>query len=299
MVDEICSELDQTCFLITDRVEEVNNRLLAYRALRRKGPEGVLTLSDARILPPSPLTWVNFNTKNWKIDKTTIRLEYARLMVAGAFISGALDFNSTDKQYVLLIGLGGGVINNYLTSMPNHTIDVTVVDIDPVMKRIAEKWFNFEHSPLHRIVIDDGVRYVHEAAKKGLKYNAILLDVCYNVRLPMMCPIEEFLTDDVIAAMRAITSETGVVIVNIITTKQATNAADQVNFLFSRHFPSCYLMSDGVIDRMLFCSAKEKNSWLDNRDELFNRYVAVDAALGFQLVQRKKFTPNDLTPNKN
>ncbi|ETN76898.1 hypothetical protein NECAME_03327 [Necator americanus] len=198
-------------------------------------------------------------------------------MVAGAFISGALDFNSTDKQYVLLIGLGGGVINNYLTSMPNHTIDVTVVDIDPVMKRIAEKWFNFEHSPLHRIVIDDGVRYVHEAAKKGLKYNAILLDVCYNVRLPMMCPIEEFLTDDVIATMRAITSETGAVIVNIITTKQATNAADQ----------------------MLFCSAKEKNSWLDNRDELFNRYVAVDAALGFQLVQRKKFTPNDLTPNKN
>ncbi|EYC03288.1 hypothetical protein Y032_0095g2853 [Ancylostoma ceylanicum] len=293
-VDELCSELDHTCFLITDKVQEVNNKLLAYRGLRRKGPQGVLTLSDARILPPSPLTWKNFNTKEWKVDKSTIRLEYARLMVAGVFFSGALDFNSTEKQDVLIIGLGGGIINNYLTTMPNHTIDVTVVDIDPVMKRIAEKWYDFQPSQHHRLVIDDGIRFVHEAAKRGMKYDAILLDVCYNIRRPMMCPIEEFLKDDVISAMRAITSERGAVIVNIITTKDGAKEADRVNFLFSRHFPSCYLMADGEFDRMLFCSSKEKNSWLNNRDELYHRYVAVDAALGFQLVLRKKFIPNDL-----
>ncbi|KAK5976736.1 hypothetical protein GCK32_020933, partial [Trichostrongylus colubriformis] len=120
-LDELCSHLDHTCFVIADRVEELNDRLLAYRSLRRKGPQGVLTLSDARILPPSPLTWENFNTKTWKIDKTTIRLEYARLMVVGAFFSGALEFNTTRKQDVLLIGLGGGIINNYLTTMTNHT----------------------------------------------------------------------------------------------------------------------------------------------------------------------------------
>ncbi|KAK6062310.1 hypothetical protein COOONC_00020 [Cooperia oncophora] len=187
-LDELCSELDQTCFVIMDRVEELNGKLIAYRSLRRKGPEGVLTLSDARILPPSreylfykqyqtaqgslvvhisALTWENFNTKTWKIDKSTIRLEYARLMVVGAFFSGALDFNSTEKQDVLLIGLGGGIINNYFTTMPNHTIAVTVVDIDPVMKRIAEKWYDFQESPNHQIVIEDGVRFVREAAKKG------------------------------------------------------------------------------------------------------------------------------------
>lgn len=51
-----------------------------------------------------------------------MRLEYARLMVAGAFFSGALDFNTPRRQEVLLIGLGGGVINNYLTAMPNHSV---------------------------------------------------------------------------------------------------------------------------------------------------------------------------------
>ncbi|PIO60107.1 hypothetical protein TELCIR_18403, partial [Teladorsagia circumcincta] len=215
-LDELCSELDHTCFVIADRVEEFNGKLLAYRSLRRKGPQGVLTLSDARILPPSPLTWENFNTKTWKIDKSTIRLEYARLMVVGAFFSGALEFNTTRKQDVLLIGLGGGIINNYFTTMPNHTIAVTVVDIDPVMKRIAEKWYDFRESPNHQIIVEDGV-----------KYDAILLDVCYNVHRSMMCPIEEFLTDDVIEAMRAITTDNGAVIVNIITTKDSTSEADR------------------------------------------------------------------------
>ncbi|KAK6062309.1 hypothetical protein COOONC_00019 [Cooperia oncophora] len=154
----------------------------------------------------------------------------------------------------------------------------------------------------------------------GVKYNAVLLDVCYNVPRAMMCPIEEFLSDDVIDAMKAITSSNGrafkvftplsvlrsigalvinsnnlgAVIVNIITSRDRTDEADRLNFLFSRHFPSCYLMADGKVDRMLFCSAKENNSWLNNRDELYNRYVAVDAALGFKLVLRKKFVPNDL-----
>ncbi|EPB79970.1 hypothetical protein ANCCEY_00919 [Ancylostoma ceylanicum] len=155
-------------------------------------------------------------------------------MVAGVFFSGALDFNSTEKQDVLIIGLGGGIINNYLTTMPNHTIDVTVVDIDPVMKRIAEKWYDFQPSQHHRLVIDDGIRFVHEAAKRGMKYDAILLDVCYNIRRPMMCPIEEFLKDDVISAMRAITSERGAVIVNIITTKDGAKEADR--YYFSSRF---------------------------------------------------------------
>ncbi|WKY16395.1 hypothetical protein Q1695_001223 [Nippostrongylus brasiliensis] len=292
-IDEMCSELDGTCFFVADYLEEYEGRLYAFRKLRRKGPEGVLTLSEARILPPSPLTWENFKTKTWKVAKSTVRLEYARLMIVGLFFSGALEFNTTRKQDVLLIGLAGGVVNNYLTTMPNHTIAVTVVDIEPVMKRLAKKWFDLQESENHKVIIDDGVRFVREAAKKGLKYNAVLLDVCYNTRRAMMCPIEEFLADDVIENMRAITADDGAVIVTIITTRETVEEADRVNFIFSRHFPSCYLMSDGEYDRMLFCSAKPGNSWLNNRDELYNRYIAVNDALDFQLTLKKKFIPKD------
>ncbi|ETN76899.1 hypothetical protein NECAME_03328 [Necator americanus] len=214
-IDEFCSGMDQVCFVIMDRVRNVTGRILAFRRLKRKGPQGVLTLSETRLQPPSPLTWKNFNSKTWKVRKDTARLVYARVMIAGSFMSGALQFNTTKKQDVLIIGLGGGVINNYLTTMKNQKLNVTVVEIDPVMKKIAEKWFDFQESPLHRIIIDDGV-----------------------------------------------------------------------HFAYSRHYPSCYFMEHAGRDKMLFCSAKKKNSWLDNRDELYNRYIAVDDALGFQLTLR-------------
>lgn len=51
-------------------------------------------------------------------------------------------------------------------------ISVTVVDIDPVMKRVAEKWYDFKESPHHQIVVEDGVTFVHEAAVKGFFFSA-------------------------------------------------------------------------------------------------------------------------------
>ncbi|KHJ87848.1 hypothetical protein OESDEN_12370 [Oesophagostomum dentatum] len=309
-IDELCSELDQTCFLIIDKVQTFGNGLLVYRRLRRKGSQGVLTLSETRLQPPSrgllvaklaafdsfyfskrifppyvtALTWKNFNTKTWKVRKDTVRLIYARTLIAGAFMSGGLEFNTKRKQDVLIIGLGGGVLNNYLTTMENQTLNVTVVDIDPVMKKIAEKWFGFKESPLHRIIIDDGVRYIHDAARRGEKYDVIIIDVCYNVILPLMGPISEFLEDDLIASLRKITADTGAVIVNTVTSKNTRKAADKVLFPYSLHFPSCYFILHSDSEKMLFCSAKDNNSYLNNRDELYNRFVAVDRALGFQLL---------------
>ncbi|KAK5977463.1 hypothetical protein GCK32_020443, partial [Trichostrongylus colubriformis] len=133
----------------------------------------------------------------------------------------------SDLEFASIVKPKGGLLH---VAIDGVQIAVTVVDIDPVMKVIAEKWYDFQESPNHRIVIEDGVRFLREAARKGA------------------------------------------VIVNIITMKDRT----------------------GEADRMLFCSVKEENSYLNNRDELYNRYIAVDAALGFQLTLRKKFIPNDL-----
>ncbi|EYC11763.1 hypothetical protein Y032_0049g1754 [Ancylostoma ceylanicum] len=285
VVDEICSEEeDDTCFEIIDEIIDDSNRLLAYRKLKRKGDEGILTLSKARIQPPTPLTEESSDTKTWKIRKDTVPLAYARLMIVGAFMCGALEFNTTRKQDVLVIGLGGGVINNYLTTMKNQKLNVTVVDIDPVMKQIAERWFDFEESPLHRVVIEDGVDFLRGAARRGEKYDVIFIDVSYNIILDLMGPTDDFLRDDVIKSMRAVIEGTGAVIVNIFASKGAIQeASNQVYSIYSRHFPSCFLLNHSKDDKVLFCSAGEKNSWNENKEELYERYVAVDEALGFQL----------------
>ncbi|KAE9415568.1 hypothetical protein Angca_000585, partial [Angiostrongylus cantonensis] len=63
------------------------------------------------------ITWSNFNSKTWKLHKPTVRLSYARMMIAGSFFSGALQYDSSEIQNILIIGLGGGVINNYFSTM--------------------------------------------------------------------------------------------------------------------------------------------------------------------------------------
>ncbi|CAJ0591190.1 unnamed protein product [Cylicocyclus nassatus] len=285
-IDELCSELDKTCFTIIDSFEKHGNMFFAFRSLRRKGPEGVLLLSQARLEPHSPLNWKNFNSKTWSIKKDYVRLTYAQLMIAGAFLSGGLELNTKRKQDILIIGLGGGVINNYFTQMENQVLNVTVVDIDPVMKKVATKWFGFTESPLHRIIVDDGVRYIHDAARRGEKYDVLIIDLCYNIPLPMMCPIMEFLDDGLITSMKAITAETGAVIVNIITEqKHSKKVEDIVYSIYSRHFPSCYFIEHYAKEKMLFCSAKENESYLNNTDENFhNRFKTVDDTLGFGLL---------------
>ncbi|EYB98443.1 hypothetical protein Y032_0131g1628 [Ancylostoma ceylanicum] len=161
-------------------------------------------------------------------------------------------------------------------------LDVTVVDIDPVMKEVATKWYDFKPSPLHRIVIEDGLVFVNQASDKGLKYDAILLDLCINKKVALMCPIEGFLTEEAISNLAFITADTGVTIVNIITAKDALFEAERVFRLYKQHFESCILLPAGGLDRMLFCFHK-KELWDDNPEKLHELVVKVEERTGFHL----------------
>ncbi|KAL6724556.1 hypothetical protein Aduo_019436 [Ancylostoma duodenale] len=276
----------------------INGRLFAFRGLRSTGSGSVLLLSEARIIPPLPITWDNFNSKSWKLHKKTVRLSYARMMIAGSFFSGALDYYSKDVQNILMIGLGGGVINNYFSTMDEVNLNLTAVDNDPVMKIIAEKWYEFEASPKQRIIVDDGLRYIREANRRGEKYDVLLIDVSYNEHRPLMAPVEEFLAADEIAQMEKVLKKDGAVIVNIVTRNENIDKADHVHFAYSRHFPSCYFMQFAKYNKMLFCSKKEKNSWLDNRDELYNRFEMIDKKLDFNLFGESNAKDNEKTKDQ-
>ncbi|EPB72794.1 hypothetical protein ANCCEY_08130 [Ancylostoma ceylanicum] len=155
------------------------------------------------------LTFQMLDTTKWELDRLSIRLNYAQTMISGLFFSGAVEYNSTKKHDIVLMGVAGGVINNFLRTMPNQVLNITAIDIDPVMKRIAERWFEFEESPLSRIIVEDGIVYAEEAAKKGETYDAVLLDLSDNQKAELIAPIKEFLTDKVAATLSSILKESG------------------------------------------------------------------------------------------
>ncbi|EYC16219.1 hypothetical protein Y032_0034g2867 [Ancylostoma ceylanicum] len=183
-------------------------------------------------------------------------------------------------------------------SIKMYRLNLTAVDNDPVMKTIAEKWYEFEASPKQRIIVDDGLRYIREANRRGEVFDVLLIDVSYNELRPLMAPVEAFLADDEIAQMEKVLKKDGAVIVNIVTRHENMDKADHVHFAYSRHFPSCYFMQFAKYNKMLFCSKKEKNSWLDNRDELYNRFEMIDKKLEFNLFEESNVKDQEKTKDQ-
>ncbi|KAK6760022.1 hypothetical protein RB195_021519 [Necator americanus] len=279
-IDELCSEETFYCFVITDAYNNETGRPLAFRRLRLKGPDGVLILSNARLLVPKPMSYKNLDTRKWELDKTTVRLTYARMMISGIFFSEGVEYNSPKVSNILIFGLGGGVINNYLSVMPGQKLNITVVDIDPVMKTVAEKWYGFVETDMHRILVEDGVKFIKK--DQDVKYDAILVDLCSNERGPLLCPIEAFLKDDVISNLNYNLVDTGVLIVNIITPPALFEAVSQrVLKRYEEHFTFCVLLPSGAHDRMLFCF--KYHPWNNDPNRLHQNVLRMDQELGFHL----------------
>ena len=79
------------------------------------------SITIARLLVPSPLTKNNLLVRNWKIDKKTIVPTFptGELYIAIGYLTEALSYESRERQQVLMVGLGGGVISNYLSTLDN------------------------------------------------------------------------------------------------------------------------------------------------------------------------------------
>lgn len=54
-----------------------------------------------------------------------------------------------------------------MSSHVNLKVNLTTIELDPDMKMFATKWFGFEESPTNQVIIEDGIVFIREAAKKG------------------------------------------------------------------------------------------------------------------------------------
>lgn len=75
-------------------------------------------------------------------------------------------------QSVLIVGLGGGGMVHFLRHV-DPALQIDVVEIDPVVVRLAEQYFNVRTGNNTRIITGDGLKYLAETARK---YDVIYLD---------------------------------------------------------------------------------------------------------------------------
>ncbi|PIO60456.1 hypothetical protein TELCIR_18046 [Teladorsagia circumcincta] len=94
-------------------------------------------------------------------------------MIEEMFVSGAVEMSRDAKSNVLCIGMGAGYLNSHLHST-YPKMNITVVEIEPKMVKIALKWFDLVLDDWHRVITMDGVKFLKEAAKEGEGYQVFL-----------------------------------------------------------------------------------------------------------------------------
>lgn len=102
-------------------------------------------------------------------DPLRLELPYARAMMS------ALLFNSSPRK-ALIIGLGGGSLAKFILHyFPDCSIDA--VEYREGVVKVARSYFGLPQDPRLSVIIDDGARYILEAAmEREADYDLILVD---------------------------------------------------------------------------------------------------------------------------
>ena len=125
--------------------------------------------------------------------------DYTKMVLAPLFIN-------PNPQKILVMGLGGGSIPRALNRLlPNTYIDV--VEIDPEIHAIAEKFFQFKQSENTKIHIIDGFEFVKNS--KPDNYDIVIIDAFTDDYVP-----KSFLTPEFVGSIHRILTQNGIVAVN-------------------------------------------------------------------------------------
>ena len=126
---------------------------------------------------------------------------YTRMMMATLLLR-------EDPASILIVGLGGGTLPMaYQELFPAAHIDV--VEIDPAVVRVAEKFFRFKAGPNTRVHTQDARVFGRRMLRQGKRYDMILLDAYNGEYIP-----EHLMTAEYLAETRSLLTDGGVLSAN-------------------------------------------------------------------------------------
>jgi spermidine synthase len=166
-------------------------------------------------------------------DPRAVPMEYIR------HAASALAFTRLRRRS-LVVGLGGGTYPMLLRrSFPAMTIDV--VELDPLVRRVARQYFGFVEDAKLKVRIADGARFMRRTPKR---WDVIFLDAYGAAGIPAALGTDAFFAD----VARSL-AKGGIAVANIADS-DAVREKDLIAH-FAKAFPSCILLhtprSDNII----------------------------------------------------
>ncbi|HKU15783.1 MAG TPA: fused MFS/spermidine synthase [Steroidobacteraceae bacterium] len=130
-----------------------------------------------------------------------IVMSYPQMMLGALFVNPA-------PRSVLIVGLGGGTLPRALRQMLLD-VHIDVVEIDPAVVRVANRYFQFAADASTRVFESDGRVYVKRAQRSGQRYDLIMLDAFDHEYIP-----EHLLTQEFLEEVKSLLTPDGVLAAN-------------------------------------------------------------------------------------
>ncbi|CAJ0595277.1 unnamed protein product [Cylicocyclus nassatus] len=216
------------------------------------------------LLKPKQLTEADI-TSRWRIDRTALlQFTYYYKMIELLFLSNRFNLSRDCDGKILTIGLGGGTINSFLHQIFPQ-MNITAVEIDGQMIKMARKWFGLLEDDHQRVIQADGVTFLADSVKKGDSYDAILLDAGGpQLESDFICPHKSFLKKDVLRNIATLLPKHGIFISNALHSSFNNVSSDEdmskydkrFQYLiekFSTVFKYCYRKKADVLNQVVYC----------------------------------------------
>ncbi|KHJ94476.1 hypothetical protein OESDEN_05594 [Oesophagostomum dentatum] len=240
----------------TVRIKDVVQHSFKGLMVQRYAAIKLGTHSSAKLQLPNRLSNDSIDTSKWKIDKTyIIPNSYYNYMIDAIFRSDGVRMSRDSTAKVLSIGLGGGTIDGFLHAV-FPKMDITVVEISPVMVNMARKWFGLSENYNYRVKIADGVDFLAEKANSREMYDVILLDACLSDQVVgIVCPYKTFLNVDVLENISKLIHPRGIFVINALSMSMAPDALyDYLAKRFHIFFNYCgRLYRRTAVNQVIYC----------------------------------------------
>lgn len=178
-----------------------------------------LVFSDTRNIIQSEARLKRDKNK-YSIDNHYLACIHHQFIAAGLAI---INKPFKETYSLLMIGLGGGCFINFLANKLNDNINlnVTIVEIDPIMEQIARDYFDFNKEAKENftinVIIDDGLKFIENCAKTNKRFDFIIFDVdSKNTNVGISCPPEQFIEDNLLQKVKTIVTVDGLFILNLV-----------------------------------------------------------------------------------
>jgi spermidine synthase len=155
-------------------------------------------------------------------DPSSLVLDYTR----SALVS--LAFLDRSPARVLFLGLGTGSMPRFLTERYPAT-EIDVVEIDPEVQPLAERYFRFRPGPRLRVVVADAADFVR---LPHAPYDLVVLDACFGPDPPPQLATQEFFR-----ALGDLLAPRGVLVANLASPAVAPSVKTLPSTM-RREFPS-------------------------------------------------------------